>query len=126
MCRSLFFISMNERKIDPLTGDIVLDGTSVKRTASFAESVLQTVRSYISTFQGECFTDENAGVPWFDGVLGKGVAFADYARQVVREKILEVPGVKRVKSASIDISGRNISGKFSIVLDDGQAVSFEV
>lgn len=117
---------MNERKIDPVTGDIAFDGKSVKRTESFRDSVIQAVRSYISTFRGECFTDEDAGVPWFNGILGEGVAFADYAKQVVREKILEVPGVKSVKSVHVSIDRRNISGRFAIVLDDGESVEVEV
>lgn len=117
---------MNERKIDPATGDIGFDGTAVKRTDSFRESVMQAVRCYLSTFLGECFTDGNAGVPWFNGILGESVVFSDYAKQVMREKILEVPGVKSVRSVQMKIDGRNISGRFSMVLDDGEAVNVEV
>lgn len=116
---------MNERKFDG--NDIVYDAATKKvvRVSVYAESVMQTVKSVLSTFAGECFTNPEAGVPWFDGVLGQNVAFSDYAQQVIKEKILEVPGVNKVVNSSLKIDGRNISGKFTITLDNGETVQGE-
>ena len=117
---------MNERKLDPLTGDIALAGGHVVRTSSFEESVLQTVKTFLSTFEGECFSDRNSGVPWFDKVLGAEIPFADYSRKIIEEKILTVPGVKRVVRTSMNFDGRKMSGKVTVVLDDGNQVNMEM
>lgn len=117
---------MNERKLDPVTGDIAVADGHVIRTASYEESVMQTVKTYISTFLGECFTDGNAGVPWFDEILGVDVIYSDYAMQVIKEKILEVPGVRSVEKVDVTINGRSLSGKISITLDNGERREMEL
>lgn len=117
---------MNERKLDLVTGDIAVADGHVVRTASYEESVMQTVKTYLSTFQGESFTDGNAGVPWFDDILGNDMLFSDYAMQVVKEKILEVPGVRSVEKVNVTIDGRNLSGKISITLENGERREMEL
>lgn len=117
---------MNERKLDNVTGDIAADGGSVVRISDYRDSVLQTVKTYISTFQGECFTDRSSGVPYFKGILGNDVLFTDYAMQVLKEKILSVPGVSKVNSVKASIKGRSISGKFSLTLDNGERIVLEI
>ena len=117
---------MNERKLDPVTCDIAVADGHVVRTASYEESVMQTVKTYLSTFQGECFTDGNAGVPWFDEILGVDVLYSDYAMQVIKEKVLEVPGVRSVEKVDVTINGRSLSGKISITLDNGERREMEL
>ena len=117
---------MNERKLDPATGDIYVSDKNVARTGSFRESVMQTVKTFLSTFQGECFTDYDAGVPWFDEILGADVLFSDYAIQVVKEKIISVPGVRSVDKAELSIDGRKISGKIALTLDNGERTEMEL
>lgn len=116
---------MNERKFDG--NDIVYDAATKKvvRVSVYAESVMQTVKSVLSTFMGECFTNPEAGVPWFDEILGQDTTFSDYAQQVIKEKILEVPGVSKVVSSSLKIDGRNLSGGFTITLDNGETMQGE-
>lgn len=117
---------MNERKLDPVTGDIFADGGAVARIPDYRGSVIQTVKTYLSTFQGECFTDRKAGVPWFSDILGNDVLYSDYAMQVLKEKILAVPGVSKVERVDAKINGRTLSGNISIVLDNGERVKMEM
>lgn len=117
---------MNERKLDPVTGDIAVDDGHVVRTSSYEESVMQTVKTYLSTFQGECFTDGNAGVPWFDDILGRDVLYSDYSTQVIKEKILEVPGVRSVDKVNVTFEGRRLSGNIRITLDNGERRKMEL
>lgn len=117
---------MNERKLNPATGDIYVEDGAVVRTDTFESSVLQTVKTFLSTFEGEDFTDRTAGVPWFDKVLGAEVPFADYSRRIIEEKILLVPGVKRVVRSQLNFDGRKMSGSIRIALDDGEVVDMEI
>ena len=87
---------------------------------------MQTVKTFLSTFRGECFTDYDAGVPWLDEILGADVLFSDYAIQVVKEKILSVPGVRSVDKAELAIDGRKISGKIALTLDNGERTEMEL
>ena len=117
---------MNERKLDPVKGDISVSDGHVVRTSSFVESVLQTVRTFVSTFEGECLTDRNAGVPWFDKILGSDVPYADYAKTIIEEKVPSVPGVKKVLRSSLNFDGRKMSGSLSVALDSGETATVEV
>jgi len=108
---------MNGRKLGP-DGDIYLDGNKIARTGSKAEAVKQLILTTVKTFAGECFSDESAGIPWFDEVLGQDVLAADAAKQTIREKIASVPGVKSVETVTLTISGRNMSGAYRITLED--------
>ena len=62
----------------------------------------------------------------FDDILGADVLFSDYAIQVVKEKILSVPGVRSVDKAELTIDGRKISGKIALTLDNGERTEMEL
>ena len=46
---------MNERKLDPATGDIYVSDKNVARTGSFRESVMQTVKAFLSSLIGALY-----------------------------------------------------------------------
>ena len=112
---------MNGRLID--NGDIYLDGTSVRRAKSFKEKVMGLISSVLHTFQGECFVNTEAGVPWFDDILGNSVLFADEIGEELKDKIREISGVASVDDMMVQVDGRNISGKYKVTLTDGTSVS---
>ena len=115
------FQGMNGRLID--NGDIYLDGTSVRRAKSFKEKVMGLISSVLHTFQGECFVNTEAGVPWFDDILGNSVLFADEIGEELKDKIREISGVASVDDMMVQVDGRNISGKYKVTLTDGTSVS---
>lgn len=117
---------MNERQLDNTndvsTYEITSDGTVKKRVCritSFSERTMQLVRTALSTFQGECFVDYDAGIPWFDDVLGNSTLFADEISSEIKDSIEALEGVDEVVDIVVTIEGRNVAGKFKIRLEDG-------
>ena len=102
------------------------DGTfRVARATTFRERTMRLVGTVLRTFQGECFTDRDAGIPWFDDILGNQANFVDEIVAELKEKILEVDGVEGVESVTVRTSGRNVSGTYSLRLSDGSTESGE-
>lgn len=115
---------MNGRLLDKENNDIyvmtAVDGSRhVARASTFKERTMRLVGTVLRTFQGECFTDFDAGVPWFDSVLGNSVLFADEVSAEIKEKIRSVEGVDDVLDVMVEIEGRNFSGRFKVKLTDG-------
>lgn len=89
------------------------------RALTFKQKVMRNIACLLKTIEGEAFTDYEAGVPWFDGVLGNSVLFVDEISQEIKDKILAVVGVKKVEDVVVEVDGRNVSGKYKVLLDDG-------
>lgn len=112
---------MKGRKLDG-TNDICLSGNGVARTGTLSSTVAQRVSTMLKTFQGECYTDRYHGIPWYGGILGESVLDIGYAKAILKEKIMEVPGVKDVQDISVTVKGRVLSGAFSLVCSDGSSI----
>lgn len=119
---------MNERLVDRENNDIYFDSENrcVARAGNFSDSTAQRIKTYLQTFVGECFSDRNAGVEWYDRVLGQNILAIDAAREEIREKILLVNGVKRIDSIKVSVDGRNTKFSYTVVLDDGSVIKDEV
>ncbi|SHL42705.1 hypothetical protein SAMN05720470_10853 [Fibrobacter sp. UWOV1] len=119
---------MNERSLDRENNDIYYDSVNrcVARTVGFADSTAQKIKSYLQTFVGECFTAREAGVEWYDKVLGVDVLAVDAAKAEIREKIMLVSGVKSVKDISVRVDGRNTKFEYTVVLEDGSVIEDEI
>lgn len=115
---------MNERKVDTENNDIYLDAENkcVCRTGSFVDFAKQRIRTFIQTFAGECFTDRNVGVEWYDRILGTEIVTVEAARTELLEKLNSLDVVKSVNDISISIEGRNTKYKYSVVLNDGTEI----
>ena len=113
---------MNGRLLDS-NNDIFLDANGhVARASTLKERVMRLIGTVLCTFQGECFTDYEAGVPWFDRVLGNSVLFADEIGEEIKDKVREIEGVASVDDMMVEIEGRNISGRYRVTLDNGETV----
>ena len=106
----------NDIYMDPVTGRVC-------RAETFKERTMRLIGTVLRTFQGECFTDYNAGVPWFDRVLGNSVLFADEIGAEIKDKVLEVQGVESVEDMMVEIDGRNLSGRYKVRLSNGEIVT---
>lgn len=115
---------MNGRLLDS-NNDVFLDPDTghVRRAESFKERTMRLIGTVLRTFQGECFTDYEAGVPWFERVLGNSVLFADEIGAEIKDKVLEIEGVESVEDMMVEISGRNLSGKYKVRLSNGETVT---
>lgn len=114
---------MNGRMLDE-NNDIYMDPATgrVRRAESFKERTMRLIGTVLHTFQGECFTDYDAGVPWFDRVLGNSVLFADEIGAEIKDKIKEIQGVEFVEDMMVEVDGRNISGRYKVRLGNGETV----
>ena len=116
---------MYERNIDA-SGDISVDENGrVVRCSSKIESVSQRIKCVLRTIKGELFNNKEMGVDWF-GLLGNDVVLSDYVVNRIKSTIESIPDVKSVENVSIDVTKRNLSGTFNVVLNDGSIVNFEV
>lgn len=115
---------MKERKVDNASNDIYFDAEKrcVARTVEYADSVAQSIKTYLQTFVGECFAARGAGVEWYDKVLGQNILAIDASKAEIREKILLVSGVRKVDDISVVVEGRNTKFKYTVTLDDGSVV----
>ena len=80
---------------------------------------MRTIGTILRTEEGECFTDYEAGVPWFREFLGSSVLFVDEVSQEIKDKILSVEGVEKVEDVVVNVDGRKVSGKYKVKLTDG-------
>ena len=116
---------MNGRLLDS-NNDIFLDANGhVARASTLKERVMRLIGTELRTFQGECFTDYEAGVPWFDRVLGNSVLFADEVGEETKDKVREIDGVSSVDDMMIEVGGRNLSGRYRVTLENGESVKGE-
>lgn len=77
--------------------------------------VRQRLSIALQLFKGEWFLDADAGVPWLQEILEKGVAVA-VIDAILREKIVGTPGVNRILtySSEIDAATRTVSVAFTV------------
>lgn len=115
--------NMNGRLLDN-NNDIYMDPATghVRRAETFKERTMRLIGSVLRTFQGECFTDYAAGVPWFDRVLGNSVLFSDEIGAEIKDKVKEVQGVESVEDMMVVVEGRNFSGRYKVRLTNGEVV----
>lgn len=113
---------MNERMIGN-DGDTYLDASGqVARCSTYMESIVQRVRCFMRTYQGECFVNSEHGMPWYDEVLGADQFLMKHVAATVKENILLIDGVTDVDEINLSFKNRSISGTIKIVTNEGMAV----
>jgi len=94
-----------------------------------ANVVAQRLTIRLRTFLGEWFLNTSYGVPYFQRILKKGVE-RKTVDNILREKILEEPGVLEIESftSEFNTSARNYSCSFQVKTASGisQAVTVSV
>lgn len=110
--------------------DIAIDGDHIARftavdKVSFSRRVAQIAKAMLKTEEGEAFTDAGHGCPWFSKILGLPLVHLDVAKKIIRDKLEAIEGVKKVTRVELDADGRNISGSFTLLCEDGQTVTGE-
>ena len=88
---------MMDTFIDPATNDIPLNGGFVDGI----EMVRQRIEIMLNTNRGEWFLDSDAGIPWTEWVVTKGLD-PRIAALLIRRKILAIDGVVRVDRVDTD------------------------
>jgi hypothetical protein len=98
-------------KIDPETGDLAIGPDGGFVMVSGREGVAQLVRIRLKLFKDEWFLNLDAGVPYYDEILGE--KFSDLTlRRLITEQIMgkhglaRVPGVVGISSLGIEYDAR--------------------
>ena len=87
---------------------------AINRFVSESPATIQAVATRLRLFKGEWFLNINSGVPWYQRVLIKPARLNEIDR-IIRNKILQTEGVKRLTSFDInfDSATRKLSVAFT-------------
>jgi hypothetical protein len=104
-------------KIDNKTNDLVAQN-GVLVWESGAMEVLNRIRTRLRLIRGEWFLNTQAGIPYFDEVLGR--KDTGIFNLLIRQCILETEGVQSIYSfnRSIDYLKRKTIYKINVVIAD--------
>ena len=122
---------MNELRLDN-NHDIALSGTHIARIMpsdpdAARKEAEQQCMCLLKCEEGESFVDYTHGVPWFHRILGLPAQYLDVATAIIRQKLSQLPTVKKVVKISLEVKGgrRNMGGKFKVQAKDGSVTTGE-
>lgn len=121
---SFYFLEdMNEMRLNN-NHDIELSGNRIARIVkddadAYRKEAEQQSLCLLKCEEGESFVDYTHGVPWFNRILGLPAQYLDVATAIIRQKLSELPTVKKVVQVSLEVKGRNMGGKFRVQAKDG-------
>ena len=117
---------MSDIYLDEVTGDIDLTGNTVKLTTSDIQEVRQKVEIRLRTFKEEWFMNINAGVPYFQRLLNKGVSKSLIDTQI-KTNVLATVGVLAIAkfNSEIDLRQRTYTANITVTTFEGNvAIEF--
>ena len=120
---------MNELRLNN-HHDIELSGNRISRIIkddpdAFRKESEQQCLCVLRCEEGESFVDYTHGVPWFHRILGLPAQYLDVATSIIRQKLSELPTVKKVVKIALDVKGRNMGGTFKVQAKDGSVTTGE-
>lgn len=109
------------------SGDFELENGDLALVSDVA-AIGQAVRIRLQFFKGEWFLDEDAGVPYYQDVLGKKNPSPNVLAAIFQDAVLETPGVASISDlrVTIDAQTRRLSVTVSALSDTGELVAVEV
>ena len=110
------------------TNDLVFDGVDLFLTSTTDETLGQRIKVKLQTFLGEYVYNINAGIPWFQQILGKNGSKSN-ADSIIRTKVLQTPGVAGIESfrSNLDAATRRYTIQELIVKDaNGGAIEVTI
>lgn len=91
-------------QLDRDTHDLVIDaGTGDIQLLNGPRRIAQQIKVTLLAFLGEWFLDTSFGVPYLDEVMVKNPRIGTL-QAIFRAKIIDVPGVSRVRRLSFDLN----------------------
>lgn len=82
------------------------------------DEIGQILRHELRVFFGEWFLDESIGVPYYEEIFVKGQDLAQIDA-ILKEKILNTPGVVELIAFALDLNGREASLSFTARTTEG-------
>lgn len=111
-------ITQNTLLLDQDAWDLVLDVNGNIALAGAPYSIAQDVASAIRTFLGECWYDNNQGLPYWQQILGEFPPL-QFVEQKMMDAALTVPNVVAAQVTFYSFENRNLSGQIQIIDTDG-------
>ena len=113
--------------LDPTTHDLAVVDGNLRLTGPIDEEVAQRIKCNLLTFKGEWWLDPELGVPYYQSILGKGVALG-VVESLLRSQIFNTQGVESLDSFSVYLnnSARTLQVRFSVTTSAGTTVTEEV
>lgn len=96
-------------------GDIVVDPVLGVTFVSGIAGVAQLVKISLRLFLGEWFLDLDAGVPYFQTILGKKYDAVTLRAEMVKA-VVSVPGVVEILSLTLEFDGATREASVSLAL----------
>ena len=106
-------------ELNSITNDLVINNGKFKKISG-ADEVRQRVRVALKHYKEEYFLNVLNGLPWYKQMLGMKGSHT-YLSNVIRKKILEVPGVVRILEFNLTYNGatREYTPYAKIVVERG-------
>ena len=103
--------------LNPITGDLEMVNGDLPFTTDYdtddnPESIKQFLVSKLLTFYGECFLNENLGIPYFDDAFGKNPNLI-LIDAIFKKEILETPGVIELNAYSFSYDSKTRKANLS-------------
>ena len=102
-----------------INGDLALENGSVKRASNLKEVIKQNIACKLKTIEGECFSNKNHGLPFFNGILGESELSMPLIQDTIRKSILNVNGVKEVENISLSFEDRKMVISYKVSTNYG-------
>jgi hypothetical protein len=106
-----------DAELDTATGDVIIDEQGLRLIGGIS-GVAQLIGIALRLFRGEWFMNLDAGVPWFQDILGQKYDEATLRRRL-SDEIATVPGVSSVTALSIsrDSAARTVSIAWGVIVE---------
>lgn len=105
--------------LNPSTWDLELDSSGNIAVADSVYQQAQDIASAGRTFTGDLYYDQEAGIPYFEHILGShGFPLALY-KMYLEEAALSIEGVESA-NAALQMNGRQVTGAILFTNEEGQ------
>lgn len=91
--------------IDPISEDISIESNKIRLTESNLEEVRQKVQIRLKTFREEWFMNADAGLPYFQQILNKGVT-KNFIDAQIKSATIRTDGVINIVNFSSELDTR--------------------
>lgn len=107
-------------------GDMTFGRGSANFLVNSPEAVAQIIGTRLRLWVNEWFLDLEDGTPWLQQVIGKGTR--DLYDTVIRQRVLETPGVTSIESYSSEYDGtlRTLTVAMRVNTQYGPTANFNV
>lgn len=116
---------MADLQLDPNTHDLVLTRFDLSLVDG-NELIVQRIKQRLLLFLGEWYLDVEAGVPWFQEILVKGVDLGR-VETLIKRTIVGTEGVTRLTALDLNFTPepRRLSVSFRAVGENGEDLAVE-